>query len=112
MQEEDYIQSVMANLREIKKKRKEAEEAIKYDTLRPNTSKLSTPYMQECHKKEQLATKDLRDITKDTIHVDRDQVRAELKHRIRMAWKDPGFSNNPFGPTLPLRNNVSPKINM
>ena len=77
-----------------------------YNALKPNTASYSTPYMRECFKKEDLAKKDLKDITKDTVVVNRDAVRRDLKRRQRFAWKDPGYAGEAFGPTLALKNNV------
>lgn len=106
MQQENYIEGVMANLREIKRKRREEEGKIKYDVLKPNTSRYTTPYMKECFKKKDLAKVDLKDITTDTIKLNRGAIRREMKKKLRMAWKDPGYSDKPFGPTNSLRNNV------
>lgn len=103
----DYIKKTIERIRENKLKRKRDNENIKYSTLKPRTSLLSTPFMKELHPREDLSKKDLKDITKDTIHIDKDYVRKEIKKRLRFAWKDPGYCNSQFGPNQPLPNRVS-----
>jgi predicted metal-dependent hydrolase len=102
-----YIQSTLQKIRENKRRHAEAKKAIKYNKLKPKTSKLSTPFMQSLYPKVDLAKVDLKDITKDTIHIDKEIVRKDIKKRLRMAWKDPGYASGPFGGNMPLPNRVS-----
>ena len=57
---------------ENKAKRQKQFDSIQYNPLKPFTSRMATPIMQDLFPKIDLAKIDLRDITKDTIIVDRE----------------------------------------
>jgi len=86
----------MGELRDIKEKRQLETSEIRYDSLKPATSKKNTPFMREIYPKQELAKIDLEDITKENINFDKEDVKREMKRRFRMAWKDPGYCNNEF----------------
>ena len=88
---EDYIEKALKRMHENKMRHKRRKEAIKFSRLKPKSSMLNTPMMRDLKPKKDLAKTDLKDITKDTVHIDKDYVRGELKRRLRFAWKDPGF---------------------
>lgn len=103
----EYIKKTIERIRENKAKKKQDFDNIKYSILKPKSSLLGTPFMRELYPREDLSKKDLKDITKDTIHIDKDYVRKDIKRKLRFAWKDPGYCNEQFGKNMPLPNRVS-----
>lgn len=43
------------------------------------------------------------------MNFDKDDVKQEMKRRFRMAWKDPGYTNNEFS-TPPLMDTKSSSL--
>lgn len=104
---EDYIEKALKKMHKNKMRLKKMKESINYSRLKPKSSLLNTPMMRDLKPKKDLAKTDLKDITKDTVHIDKEYVRGEMKRRLRFAWKDPGYKNDAFNPVQTLPNKVS-----
>lgn len=72
---QDYITKALKKMHQNKLRYKRKKEAIKYNRLKPKSSFLNTPMMRDLKPKKDLAKTDLKDITKDTVHIDKDYVR-------------------------------------
>ena len=102
-----YIEEQLARLKEKKQQRELAKSSIRYDPRKPKTSMRSTPMLRELYPERNLHKTDMRDITKDTIHLDKDFVRKEMKRKMKSAWKDAGEPNGKlFSKSGILPNNV------
>ena len=106
MKQRMYIQNVMEKMRKIKSEKDKKFKKIEYNILKPKSSKLATPYMEECYPKVELAKIDLEDVTKETLKLDKEDLRKEMKRRYRFSWKDPGYTNSEFNPPLIIKPNV------
>lgn len=81
----DEIELGLQKIAETKQRHRERNAAIRFSRLKPKTSKLNTPMMRDLFPLTNLAKTDLRDITKHTVHIDKEQVRNDLEKRLRFA---------------------------
>lgn len=81
----DEIELGLQKIKEVKERHQQRNAAIRYSRLKPKTSNLNTPMMRDLVPANDLAKTDLKDITKHTVHIEKDHVREELEKRLRFA---------------------------